>query len=201
MFTAAVPVLLTRICWAPLLLPTITLPKFTLAGDADSCPTGAADPVPVKGTLRVGFVALLLVIFTLPVWLPTVVGTNATLNDAVPPGPTVIGVVMPLTVKFPPLSPICEMVSDAVPVFVTVKLCDFVCPSTTLPKLKLAGETDNPACVPVPLSAMLSDGFDALLVIVIEPVVLPDAVGVNVALSVTLEDGFTVTVVVTPDTV
>jgi hypothetical protein len=78
--------------------------------------------VPVKGTLRVGFVALLLVIFTLPVWLPTVVGENTALNDAVPPGATVAGVVMPLTVKFPPLSPICEMVSDAVPVFVTVKL-------------------------------------------------------------------------------
>jgi hypothetical protein len=67
--------------------------------------------------------------------------------------------------------------------------------------LKLAGETDNPACVPVPFRAILSDETDALLAIVIEPVTLPVAVGVNVALSVTLEDGFTATGVVTPETV
>jgi hypothetical protein len=52
----------------------------------------------------------------------------------------------------------------------------------------------------VPLNAMLRAGFDALLAIMIEPVALPVAVGVNVALSVTLEDAFTVTGVVTPDT-
>jgi hypothetical protein len=143
---------------------------------------------------------LLLLMFTLPVSLPTVDGANTTLNAAVFPGATVAGIGIPLTLKFAPLSPICEIVSEAVPVFVTVKLWDFVCPSTTLPKLKLAGETDNPACVPVPFRAILSDGFDALLAIVIDPVVLPDELGVNVALRVTLDDGFTVTGAVTPDT-
>jgi hypothetical protein len=47
---------------------------------------------------------------------------------------------------------------------------------------------------------MLRAGLDALLPMRIEPVALPVAVGVNVALSVTLEDAFTVTGVVTPDT-
>ena len=42
--------------------------------------------------------------------------------------------------------------------------------------------------------------MDALLAMTIDPVALPVALGVNVALSVTLEDGFTVTGVVTPDT-
>jgi hypothetical protein len=200
MFTAAVPVLLTITAWLPL-LPIWTDPKLILAGDANNTPVGTAEPVPVNGTLTVGLLGLLLLILILPVSPPTVVGANTTLNVAVFPGTTVAGIGMPLTLKLAPLSPICEIVNVAVPVFVTVKLCDFVCPSTTLPKLKLAGDTDNPACVPVPLSAIPSDGFDALLAIVMDPVVLPDVVGVNVALSVTLDDGFTVTGAGTPDTV
>jgi hypothetical protein len=200
MLTAAVPVLLTTIAWLPL-LPTWTDPKFTLAGDTDNTPVDTAEPVPVNGTLTVGLLGLLLVILILAVSLPTVVGANATLKVALFPGATAAGIGMPLTLKLAPFSPICEIVRVAFPVFVTVKLWDFVCPSTTLPKLKLAGETDNPACAPVPLSAILSDGFDALLAIVMDPVVLPDAAGVNVALSVTLDEGFTVTGAVTPDTV
>jgi hypothetical protein len=54
--------------------------------------------------------------------------------------------------------------------------------------------------VPVPLKAMLSAGLEALLAITIDPVALPAAVGVNVALSVTLEDGFTVIGGLTPET-
>jgi hypothetical protein len=70
--------------------------------------------------------------------------------------------------------------------------------------LTLAGDADNcptGAAVPVPLNATLRAGLDALLAMTIDPVALPVAVGVNVALSVTLEDGFTVTGVVTPETV
>jgi hypothetical protein len=159
----------------------------------------AAVPVPLNAT-AVGELGALLVMLTLPVRLAAVVGSNKTLNVVVPPAGMVAGVASPLTLKAPPLSPICEIVSDAVPVFVTVKLWDFVCPSATLPKLKLAGETDNPACVPVPLRAILSDGFDALLEIVIDPVVLPDAVGENVALNVILDEAFTVTGAVAPVT-
>lgn len=69
--------------------------------------------------------------------------------------------------------------------------------------MTLAGDADNcpaGAAVPVPLKAMLRAGLDALLLIRIDPVALPAAVGVNVALSVTLEDGFTVIGVLTPET-
>ena len=180
-------------------MPTAIPGKLKLVGLVVS-EGAAAVPVPLNAT-AVGELGALLVILTLPVRLPAVVGSNKTLNVVVPPAGIVAGVASPLTLKAPPLSPICEIVSDAVPVFVTVKVSDFVCPSTTLPKLKLAGETDNPACVPVPLSAILSDGFDALLVIVIDPLALPDAVGVNVVVSVILEDAFTVTGAVAPVTV
>jgi hypothetical protein len=187
----AVPLLVTVTVWV-LELPTAMPGKLKLVGLAVS-EGAAAVPVPLSGT-AVGELVALLAILTLPVRLPAVVGSNRTLNVVVPPAGIVAGVASPLTLKAPPLSPICEIVSDAVPVFVTVKLSDFVCPSATLPKLKLDGETDNPA------SAMLSDGFDALLAMVIDPDVLPDAVGVNVTLSVILEDAFTVTGAVAPVT-
>jgi hypothetical protein len=174
------------------------LGKLKLVGLAVSA-GAAAVPVPLNAT-AVGELGALLVILTLPVRLPAVVGSNRTLNVVVPPAGTVAGVASPLTLKAAPLSPICEIVSDAVPVFVTVKLWDFVWPSATLPKLKLAGETDNAACVPVPVSAIVSDGFDALLEIVIDPVALPDVVGENVPLSVMLDDGFTVIGAVAPVT-
>jgi hypothetical protein len=76
-------------------------------------------------------------------------------------------------------------------------------PTWTEPKLTLAGDADNcpaGAAAPVPLKAMLRAGLDALLLIRIDPVALPAAVGVNVARSVTFEDGFTVVGVVTPET-
>jgi hypothetical protein len=173
--------------------------KLKLAGVAESDGV-AAVPVPLSGT-AVGEFGALLVILTLPVRLPAVVGANCTVNVVVAPAGTVAGVASPLTLTAPALSPFCEIVSDAVPVFVNVKLWDFVCPSTSLPKLKLAGETVYPACVPVPLRATPSDGFDALLAMVIDPVAPPEEVGVNVALSVILEDAFTVTGAVAPVTV
>lgn len=68
----------------------------------------------------------------------------------------------------------------------SVKFCDFVCPSTTLPKLKLAGETLKPACAPVPLKLIVSGDPGASLVTVIVPVILPVVVGANFALNVAI---------------
>jgi len=92
----------------------------------------------------------------------------------------------------------CEIVSEAEPVLVTVN--DFVefCPLTMLPKLKLAGETDNPACTPVPLTGIVSGDPDALLVTVMDPVTLPVAVGANVTDNVAVADGFSVAGTVMP---
>lgn len=50
------------------LVPTTTLPRFRVVGLAVSCPT-AVVPVPLNGTVNVGFVAS-DVIVTLPVTLP-----------------------------------------------------------------------------------------------------------------------------------
>ena len=76
--------------------------------------------------------------------------------------------------------------------------CDFVCPSITLPKLKLAGEIDRPACAPVPLNATCKGELDASLLIVIVPVILPTVVGANEAVIVALCDVLSVMGVVTP---
>lgn len=86
------------------------------------------------------------------------------------------------------------------PVFVTVNVCDFVCPSTTLPKLKVDGETESPACAPLPVSGIVSVAFDASLAMVIEPETLPAADGAYVAVNVALADGLRVAGVVRPVT-
>lgn len=74
------------------------------------------------------------------------------------------------------------------PLFVSVKVCDFVCPSTTLPNAKLVGAILNPGCVavPVPVRATVEGEVGALLVIVIVPGKLPAVVGAKVALKVAL---------------
>ena len=66
--------------------------------------------------------------------------------------------------------------------------------------MKLAGETLKAGCVPVPLNAIVRGEFEALLVTVTAPVTLPAADGANVAVSVTVCDGFSVAGVVNPVT-
>ena len=51
-WTAAVPVLVSVICFAEL-LPEATLPKLRFAGLACSWPTAPVDPEPVKATFEV----------------------------------------------------------------------------------------------------------------------------------------------------
>jgi hypothetical protein len=92
----------------------------------------------------------------------------------------------------------CEIVKEAVPEFVIVKLCDFDCPSITLPKPKLAGFTDNPGCAPVPLSAIVAGEPVALLVTVTLPFEAPADVGENTTLNVKVWDGPSVAGTVAP---
>jgi hypothetical protein len=75
------------------------------------------------------------------------------------------------------------------PVLVIVNTCDAFCPFKTLPKLKLAGETLNPACAPVPFSTIVAGELDASLTTVREPLALPVTVGANTAFKFTLADG------------
>jgi hypothetical protein len=71
-------------------------------------------------------------------------------------------------------------------VLVTLKVCDFVCPSMTLPKLNVAGETFSPACTPVPLRAIVSGEPFASLVTVTVPEALAAVVGAKPTFRVTL---------------
>jgi len=79
----------------------------------------------------------LLTMLTEPARLPAVVGANTALNVALAPAAIVVEL-SPFTVYPAALMLSCEIVSEAVPEFVIVNDCDFVCPSMTLPKLKLA---------------------------------------------------------------
>jgi hypothetical protein len=80
--TAPVPVLVSVTVVGALLLPTATLPKLRLVGLALSAP---AVPVPLRAIVR-GEFGSVLVIDTLPLSLPAVVGSKVTVKDVVWPG-------------------------------------------------------------------------------------------------------------------
>jgi len=97
-----------------------------------------------------------------------------------------------------PVALTCEIVSEAVPEFVIVKACDFVCPSMMLPKLKLAGLTVKAACTPVPLSGIVKGDPVPLLVTVTVPATAPTTVGANVTDKVAWLEAFRVAGTVIP---
>jgi hypothetical protein len=89
-------------------------------------------------------------------------------------------------------------VSVAVPVFVSVSACVFVCPSTTLPKLKVDGVMLNPTCIPAPLKLIFNGEPFASLVTVTVPVAFPTAAGVNFAVKLRVWEAATAAGVLTP---
>ncbi len=78
--------------------PTITLPSGRVLGDTVSCPTATVTPLPDTGTVRVGLLAV-EVIVRLPLAAPAAAGENETVNVALCPALIVNGVVMPLTLN------------------------------------------------------------------------------------------------------
>ena len=82
--------------------------------------------------------------------------------------------------------------------FVILKLCDLVCPSSTLPKSKVAGERLNPGWAPEPLRAIVSGEPVASLVTVTLPVTFPVVVGPNVTARIAACDGLIVAGVLRP---
>jgi len=73
------------------------------------------------------------------------------------------------------------------PLAVRLPLSEELEPTTTLPKLKLDGETANvPAAVPLPDNAIAVVEFDAFDVTDKLPLAVPPTVGVNVTVNVTL---------------
>ncbi len=88
------PVLVTVIGW-PLLVPTLTLLKFQLAGLGVSCAIGVTTAAPVKGKLF-GEPKAVLTSETLPLTEPAPVGANTTLNEALERAANVSGRVSPV---------------------------------------------------------------------------------------------------------
>ena len=163
------------------MLLTATDPKLTLDGLAPSWPS---IPVP-DNAIVAGEPGALLTIEMPPVLLPTVVGENFAVNDALPPALIVIGMLVPLMLNPVPEGVAWLTVNAAFPGFVSVTVCDPVLPTDTLPNATLAGLIVNCACeaVPDPDKPITRGEPGALLVIETLPVALPAAVGANFAVN------------------
>jgi hypothetical protein len=147
--------------------------------------TGAAVPVPVIDCTVGEFEALLENDRDAEV-TPLDCGVNATVKVADCPAVIVAGSEIPESTNSLLLRLADVTVTDT-PLAVRLPLSDELNPTTTLPKLRLVGETANvPAAVPVPESAMLSVEFDALEATDRFPLAAPALVGVKVAVNVTL---------------
>jgi hypothetical protein len=143
-------------------VPTAALPNVTLAGLIVSCACEAV-PVPDK-PITSGEPGALLVIETLPVVLPAVVGENFAVNDVLCPAVSVCGVRPVMLNPVPDALP-CEIARLPVPVFFRVTLTDPLAPTSRLPKLVLVGFAVRLPCTPLPVSATVTVGLLAVLVI------------------------------------
>jgi len=176
--------------------PIVTLPKATLVGLAVNAP--AATPVPDTGIVSVEFVAFDVTV-RLPLTAPADVGANETVKVALCPALIVTGVVIPLTLNPAPVIPTCVTDTLVPPVLVMVSDWVPVLPTVTLPIATLVGLALNaPAVTPVPVNAIVSDGFGASEVTVTVPVALPLAVGLKLTVNVVLCDAARVNGVVIP---
>jgi hypothetical protein len=123
---------------------------------------------------------------TLPLELPADVGAKVTLNVVLWPGVKVRGVVIPEMLKPVPATVTCEMDAFTPPVFFTVSVWLWLCPTVTLVNVKLVGFAVRVAGVtPVPDSARLS-GLAPLTVSASVPATAPAEVGANLTANVEL---------------
>jgi hypothetical protein len=173
------------------------LVKVKLGGVAVSVPNGTA--VPLKGNDKFGFDAF-EVMDTLPPKLPDEEGVSVTLNEALCCGAKVSGALIPDMLNPVPLTAAAEIVAFTPPVFFTVSVCVWFCPTTTLVNVRLAGvELSVAGFTAVPLNAVVklaSDAFDAMDTL---PLKLPADCGVRVTLNVALCPGVKVNGVAIPD--
>lgn len=117
---------------------------------------------------------------------PLAWGVKVTVNGADCPAVSVVGSEIPESTNSLLLRLADVTVTEA-PLAVRLPLRDELDPSTTLPKLRLVGDTASwPGAVPVPESAMFSGEFEAFDVTVRFPLADPALAGVNVAVNVTL---------------
>lgn len=133
-----------------------------------------------------GELGALLLSETEPVTAPPTVGAKTTLNVVFEPVGIVSGVLRPVIVKPAPVTAACEIMTLAVPLFVRLIVCELLFPVETLPKPAVLGTAPSCACVPVPLNAIVSGEFGALLVIEMLPLALPAVVGKYCAVKLAL---------------
>ncbi len=117
---------------------------------------------------------------------PLACGVKVTVKELDLPAGIVTGSEIPESTNSPLFRLAEETVTDA-PLAVRLPLSAELVPSTTLPKLRLVGDTANvPAALPVPESAILSGEFDAFDTTDRLPLAAPALVGAKVAVNVTL---------------
>ena len=137
------------------------MPKLTEPGTTDICgwtPTPASE-------IDSGEFAAVLTTDALPVAFPATVGVNVTLKLAACPADNVTRGAEPLRVKPLPATLTCEMLTAALPVFVSVTLCVVLALRVWLPKLSevALGVSCKTCAEPVPLSGIVVGEFGALL--------------------------------------
>lgn len=129
--------LFVSVTFNDLLLPTLTLPNARLEGFAPSRKV-AVTPVPLTG-MESGEPGALFVSDTDPLTRPAEVGENTMLNDEFLPARIEVGSVSPLMLTPAPVALAAEIMSVAVPLFVTVIVCELLVPVVTFPKLTVDG--------------------------------------------------------------
>jgi hypothetical protein len=95
----------------------------------------------------------------------------------------VSGALMPVKLKPAPVTLTEEMVKLPEPPLMMVMVCELLVPVETLPKAALEGVAEICGEVPVPLMAMVSGEFGALLTMEMVPLALPPVVGANWAVN------------------
>jgi hypothetical protein len=165
-------------------LPTFTFPKLSVELPNPRTRV-AATPVPLK-EIASGEVGALLTSVTVPVTLPAALGPKTALNVVDWPAAMFTGAVIPEVLKPAPATVTEEIVTVALPPFVSVTVCELLVPVVTLPNDALVGVADNCGWVPVPLNVIVVGEFGALLTIEMLPLALPAEVGANLALNVVL---------------
>ena len=140
----AVPPLFVRVTVCDCLVPTVILPKSSLVGLTESCPS--ATPVPLSEIVGRVLEASLVTV-TVPLKFPEAFGVNLTVRVAVCPEATVTGRLGEAREKY--LLEIAALLIETacVPEFVAATVNVLLLPATTLPKSRLAAPSDRfPFC-------------------------------------------------------
>src|SRR5207302_5400425 len=186
-FSVPVPELVSVTFWVTLAVFTAWFPKPTLEGFKATAGAVTVAPEPVRLTVC-GLPEALSVIVIAPVLVPVAVGVNVTLIVQFAPAPTEVPQVFVCPKS--PLGAMLVMPSVALPVFLSVTLCvALVVLICWYPNVRLVGDRLTIGPVPVPVRLIVCGLPEAVSVIVIVPVNVPAAAGVNVTLIVQFAAG------------